>query len=117
MLLQDGRDCLEQLRRWEVRNPAVFGHKADLLDCLVQAAMGHHDDGARLLGRAAEGAAAGGFLQDAGLTHEYLARCQRLVGDNAGALASALAARETFRAWGAAAKVLLLEREFELPPA
>jgi len=95
----------------------VFRHKADLLDGLVQAAMGHHGDAARLFGRAAEGAAAGGFLQDAGLTHEYLARCQRLVGDDASTFASALAARETFRAWGAAAKVRLLEKEFELPPA
>ncbi|TAI65543.1 AAA and adenylate/guanylate cyclase domain-containing protein [Bradyrhizobium sp. Leo170] len=114
--LQEGRDCLERLRGWEARNPAVFRHKADLLDGLVQAAMGRDGDAARLLGRSGEGAAAGGFLQDAGLAHEYLARCRRLVADRAGATASALAAREMFRSWGADAKVRLLEKEFELPP-
>jgi len=114
-LVQEGRDCLEQLRGWDARNPAVFRHKADLLDGLLQAAAGRETDAACLLGRAAEGAAAGGFLQDAGLAREYLAHCRRLVGDGAGAVASALAAREIFRAWGAGAKVQLLEKEFELP--
>jgi hypothetical protein len=114
-LVQDGCDCLEQLRGWEARNPAVFRHKADLLDGLVQSAMGRHGDAVRLFGRAAEGAAAGGFRHDAGLAHEYLARCRRLVGDDAGAAGSALAAREIFRDWGAGAKVQLIEREFELP--
>jgi hypothetical protein len=114
-LVQEGRDCLERLRGWDARNPAVFRHKADLLDGLLQAATGREADAARLLGCAAEAAAAGGFLQDAGLTHEYLARCRRLFGDGAGAAASALAAREIFRVWGAGAKVRLLEEEFELP--
>jgi len=115
-LIQEGRDCLGQLRGWEARNSSVFRHKADLLDGLVQASTGHQSDAERLFSQAAEGAAAGGFLQDTGLTHEYLARCRRLVGDAAGATASALAAREVFRTWGAAAKVSLLEKEFELPP-
>lgn len=79
-LLQTGRDCLEQLRRWEARNPAVFRHKADLLDGLVQATTGRETDATRLFDGAAEGAAAAGFLQDAGLAHEYLARCRRLAG-------------------------------------
>jgi hypothetical protein len=114
-LVQEGRDCLERLRGWDARNPDVFRHKADLLDGLLQAASGRETEAARRLGRAAEGAAAGGFLHDAGLAHEYLARCRRLVGDGAGAAASALAAREIFRAWGAGAKVRLLEKEFELP--
>ncbi len=116
-LVQEGRDCLERLRGWDARNPHVFRHKADLLDGLLQAASGRETEAARLLGRAAEGAAADGFLHDAGLAHEYLARCRRLVRDGAGAAASALVAREIFRAWGAGAKVRLLEKEFELPPS
>ena len=114
-LVQEGRDCLERLRGWDARNPAVFRHKADLLDGLLQAATGRETDAARLLVNAAEAAAAGGFLHDAGLAHEYLARCRRLAGDGAGAATAAVAARDVFRVWGAGAKVRLLETEFELP--
>ena len=115
-LVQVGSDCLGQLRGWEARNPAVFRHKADLLDGLVQAATGREMEAVRLFSRAAEVASAAGFRQDAGLAHEYLARCRRMVGDDAGAVTSALAAREIFGSWGAGAKVRLLQTEFQLSP-
>ena len=113
-LIQEGHDCLEQLRGWRARNPAVFSHKVDLLDGLLEAAGGHPADAERLLQRAAGYAASGHFMQDAGLAHEYLARCKKIGGNVDGTRTAALAAREIYSAWGAGAKVALLNAEFSL---
>jgi predicted ATPase/class 3 adenylate cyclase len=110
--VEQGRACTERLRNWASRNPDLFGHKADLLDGLLQAALGAADVSALLLLRAADRGERGGFLQDAALAHEHLARLRLASGDQAGAALAGIASRRLFRVWGAEAKVALLERLF-----
>ncbi|MBW4024527.1 MAG: AAA family ATPase [Proteobacteria bacterium] len=111
-LIQDGWDCMEQLRLWSGPNPNLFGHKAELLDGLLHAARGSAAEAVERLRRAADGALRGRFLQDAGLAQEYLARVLRRAGDEAGAAEAAEQARRLFADWGAVSKLALIDREF-----
>jgi predicted ATPase/class 3 adenylate cyclase len=113
-LIEDGRDCIEQLRGWERRNPNIFAHKADLLDGLLCAALGDARKAARLLDQAAARAAGQGFRQDAAIARENLARILRAAGDAAGASEAAAQARARFAEWGAQAKVAQLTIDFSL---
>ena len=113
-LIDEGRGCTERLRGWASRNPDLFRHKADLLDGLLHAALSEADNASLLLRRAADDAERGGFLQDAALAHEHLARLRLASGDEAGAASAAIAARRLYRVWGADAKVALLQRLFSL---
>ena len=116
-LIDEGWDCTEKLREWEVRNPDLFSHKANLLDGMLQAALGDNVKAEDRLSRSAEDAARGGFLNDAGLAWEFLARCRHAVGNHAAAKSAAIAACRTYRTWGALAKVALLEKTFGLTAA
>ena len=116
-LIDEGWDCTERLREWEARNPDLFRHKADLLDALLQAALGNDAEAAARFSQSAEGAARGGFLNDRGLAEEFLARWRLAVGDQAAARSAAIAACRTYRAWGAMAKIALLEKTFGLSAA
>ena len=116
-LIDEGWDCTERLREWEARNPDLFRHKADLLDGLLQAALGNDAEAAARFSQSAEGAARGGFLNDAGLAEEFLARWRLAMGDQAAARSAAIAACRTYRAWGAMAKIALLEKTFGLSAA
>ncbi len=111
-LIEEGWDCTERLREWEGRNPDLFRHKADLVDGLLQAALGKGAEALARLTRAAEAAERGGFLNDAGLAREFLARWLLASGDGQGASAAAIEACRTYRAWGAEAKVALVEEIF-----
>lgn len=113
-MIEIGRDCIDKLRRWSRLNPALFAHKADLLEGVLMAAEGRDADCERLLHQAEAGAKAGGFLQDAGLAVEYRARTRRVFGDPAGARQAALDACEIYREWGACAKVALITETFGL---
>jgi hypothetical protein len=113
-LIDDGWDCTELFRRWERLSPSVFGHKADLLDGMRLAAAGSAQEAIPLLQRASARAGSLGFLHDAGLAAEYRARCLRYFGDPAAARQAAAQACELFAEWGAAAKVSMLSRDFEL---
>jgi hypothetical protein len=113
-LIAQGHDGMGALRGWAELNPDLFAHKADLLEGVLHAAQGEQPDAERLLQRAAAGADAGGFLQDAGLAQEFLARARRATGDAPGAEQAARAAREAYGRWGAAAKCALMTREFSL---
>ena len=84
---------------------------------MLQAALGHDDEAVARFSRSAEGAARGGFLNDAGLAEEFLARWRLAAGDQAAAKSAAIAACRTYRAWGAMAKVALLEQMFGLSAA
>jgi len=110
--LDEGWDCMERLRGWETRNAALFRHKADLLEGLLQWTTGRPAGWEDLLARAAQGASEGKFHQDAGLAHEFLARIRLAAGDRPGAALAAASARESYRAWGADAKVAMMERLF-----
>ncbi len=116
-LIDEGWDCTEKLREWEARNPALFSHKADLLDGMLQAALGDSIKAADRFSRSADGAAQGGFLNDMGLAQEFLARWRQAVGDHAAARCAAIDACKTYREWGAMAKVSLLEKTFGLTAA
>ncbi len=116
-LIDEGWDCTERLREWETRNPDLFSHKADLLDGMLQAVLGNDAEAADRLSRSAESAARGGFLNDAALAQEFLARWRLAVGDQAAAKSAASEACRTYRAWGAMAKVALLEKVFGLSAA
>ena len=89
-LIDEGWDCTDKLREWEVRNPALFSHKADLLDGMLQAALGDSVKAADRFSRSAEGAAQGGFLNDMGLARgvpgalaagRRRSRCRQVRGD------------------------------------
>ena len=117
-LIDEGWDCTERLREWEPRNPGLFSHKADLLDGMLQAALGHDAEAARRFSRSAEGAAHGGFLNDAGLAAGVPgALAARPSAITAAAKSAAIEACRTYRAWGAMAKVALLEKTFGLSAA
>ena len=116
-LIDEGWDCTERLRQWEPRNPGLFRHKADLLDGMLQAALGHDDEAVAHFSRSVEGAAFGGFHNDAGLADEFLARWRLKTGDHAAAKSAAIAACRTYHAWGAMAKVTLLKQTFGLSAA
>ncbi|WP_282572023.1 AAA family ATPase [Roseomonas acroporae] len=109
--LAEGRLCAGLMRGWAARNPALFGHKADLLEALLRHAEGGAASAPALLEQAAARAEAAGFAQDAALAWEHAARCRRTAGDSAGAGAAAARAVAAYEAWGAAALAAPLRRE------
>jgi predicted ATPase/class 3 adenylate cyclase len=113
-MIAQGRESILRLRTWSALNADLFRHKADLLEGVMLAAEGKCGEADRLLGDAAASSEAGGFLHDAGLAAEYLARVRRAAGDPGGASVAARQARTIYERWGAAAKVALVTREFAL---
>lgn len=114
-LLEEGRDCIEKLRQWNDLNApdsSMFGHKADLLAGIMECASTPTEKAPGLLKHSAEAAVSAGYLHDAALAFEFLARCYRKAGrykESSHALEKAL---EIYGHWGARAKLAFLKDEF-----
>lgn len=93
---------LEALARHSQHN---FGHRVDLVQGALAAALGDASGAAGHLTRAAAAAAAGGWTGDAAQIDEVIARC---TADRAGRVAALERSRAAYQAWGAGGKARYL---------
>jgi predicted ATPase len=113
-LKEDGRDRVDTLREWERKAPgtSMFGHKADLLEGVMECFSDPTEKAAQLLKQSAQAAMAAGFLHDTVLALEFLARCYRKAGQPEKASRALEEALNTCNRWGADAKLAFLKKEF-----
>lgn len=101
---------IDKIKAWAQLCPANFLHKALLLEAIRTGFMGQTGNAEQLFAQAAAKARESGFIQDAGLAFEHLARMQSRLGlDHGQALQAAIGA---YTEWGAAGKVRYLRSLF-----
>jgi predicted ATPase/class 3 adenylate cyclase len=117
--MKEGQDCIEKLQYWDEKwrelnpvEPSMFGHKAELLAGIKECVGEPSEKAADLLKHSARAAEAAGFLNDAELAFEFLARCYRKAGRHKEASRALRRALDTCDRWGADAKIAFLKEEF-----
>lgn len=99
-----------EMRGWAGLCAANFRHKAQLLEAVLAAVRGDHDAAQRMLKTSADCASLSGYAQDHALALEWSARLLWLSGHGDDAAAASVDAARAWRAWGAEARALWLER-------
>jgi predicted ATPase len=110
-LMEEGRDCIEKLRQWNDLS-SMFGHKADLLAGIMECSLEPTEMATKLLRASAAAALGAGYLPDAALAIEFLARGYRKAGRHTESLRALNRALDVYAHWGANAKVEHLKNEF-----
>jgi predicted ATPase/signal transduction histidine kinase len=104
--------ALDELRRLAAQCPANVEHKVLLLEAERARVDGRLEVAPGLYDRAAEAAAREGFVQYEALANELAGRFWHARGHRKVAAVYLREAQARYHAWGAVAKVALLEREF-----
>ena len=103
---------LTTLRRWGESCPSNFAHRLGLVLAEVARLDGREVEALRLYEQAIESASDNGFTQDCALACELSAAFYSSLGLHAAARERLRDARESYRRWGAHAKVAQLDEEF-----
>ncbi len=111
-LLKVAHQQHRRLVRWARHAPHNYQHKADLLAAEQARCAGKNDDAHTLYARAANGAAAGGYIQLHALANERRASLALHDNQKADAAIYLSEARRLYMNWGAEAKVTDLEDQY-----